>query len=281
MNNSSLIKRIRRPFRPLKRFYCQQKERILFKRALYPTDIFLVGHPKSGNTMMAYILAIIIFKDKEQRINLANVGEFIPTVHNEDKKIRRYPSLSEPRVFRNEEPIYPELYPKTIYLVREPRAVLVSYYHMCRTVFNDTKTTMQDFVKEYLQQGCRYEPELELWDKQVLAWVKRARHDKRVIIVKYEDIVNNKPEVLKRIIEFADIPCTEEYYNLALTRSTFEAMRKNEEEYGAESYPGEAGKRGRFIRKGKIDGWKQELTQDIEELIENKFSEAMKKVGYL
>lgn len=274
---------IRRPFRPLKSFYCQQKERIRFKQALYPTDVFLVGHPKSGNTMMAYILAILIFKDKEQRINLANLGEFIPVVHNGDNKIGRYPNLSEPRVFRNEEPIYPELYPKTIYLVREPRAVLVSYYHMYRTVLNDTKTTIQDFIKEYLQQGCiwRFEPELERWDKQVLAWVKRARHDKRVMIVKYEDIVNNKPEVFKRIIEFADISCTEDYYNLALTRSTFEAMRKNEEEYGAESYPGEIGKRGRFIRNGKTDGWKQELTQDIEELIKNEFSEAMKKVGYL
>ena len=36
----------------------------------------------------------------------------------------------------------------------------------------------------------------------------------------------------------------------------------------------------RFIRKGKIDGWREELSREQQKLIETKFSDAMAKVGY-
>lgn len=282
INNVSLVKMIRRPFRPLKRFYLQQREKIRFKNLVRPTDVFLVGHPKSGNTLMAYMLAIIVFKDFEKKINLENLNDYVPGLHFEDLSIEKYPVLADVRVFRNEVPIYPQLYPKTIYLVRDPRAVLMSYYHMYSTIFSDG-TSLRNFVEEYLRNGCieRYEPQIERWDRQVLLWARRADLDQRVFIVKYEDMLKNKPETLKKTLEFAGIRCTEELFDLVLTRSGFEAMRKTEEEFGEENYPGEMGKRGRFVRKGKAEGWKEEMPQDLAKAIEDEFSTGMKKVGYL
>jgi len=282
MSGTSIVKVIRKPFRPLKRFYERLRERILFKKWLRPTDVFLVGHPKSGNTLMAYMFAIVAFEDFENKINLANIDKYVPGIHAEDIAIGRHPKLSEPRIFRNEVPIYQELYPKTIYLLRDPRSVLVSYYHMYCTIFNDTKTTLESFVEEYLRNGNiqRYEPQIERWDRQVLAWANRAEHDDRVLIVKYEDLVKKKPEVLKQTLAFAGIHCTNELFDHALQRSSFEAMRKTEEEFGEENYPGEMAKRGRFIRKGKTEGWNEELSRDSVMAIQSEFSEAMKRVGY-
>lgn len=279
----SLVKTIRKPLRPFKRFYLKQRDARRFKRLLRPTDVFVVGHPKSGNTLMCYALAIAAFKDVEKNINLMNINNYVPGVHFEDLAIEKHAALPQPRLFRNEVPIYPKLYPKTIYLIRDPRAVLVSYYHMYRTIFNDMTTTLRDFVEEYLRNGNirRYEPQITRWDRQVSAWLDRAEHDERVLIARYEDMVNKKPQTLKHAFAFADIECSGTLFNLVLKRSSFEAMRKTEEEFGEENYPGEMAQRGRFIRKGKISGWTEELPPESTRAIENEFGRVMRRAGYL
>lgn len=283
MGQASIIKAIRRPLRPLKRLYVKQRDKARFMRFVRPTDVFLVGHPKSGNTLMAYALAIVVFKDFEKRINLANINDYVPGLHFEDLSIGKYPTLSQPRVFRNEVPIYPQFYPKTLYLVRDPRAALVSYYHMYCTIFNDTTTALRDFIDEYLRNGNirRYEPQITRWDRQVSAWLARAERDDRVLIVKYEDLVKKKPEIFKKTLAFAGIECPDALFDLVLERSSFEAMRKTEEEFGEENYPGDMGKRGRFVRKGRTEGWKEELPADTVRAIESEFAPAMKAMGYL
>ena len=57
-------------------------------------------------------------------------------------------------------------------------------------------------------------------------------------------------------------------------------MRKDEQEHGAESYPGKIGKRGRFIRRGKVDGWKDEMSPSLVQEIEKELGKTMKVLGY-
>lgn len=266
---------------PLFYLYRRRRDRISFKSHLRSSDVFLVGHPKSGNTWLAYMLATLIFKDTDNEIHLNNVGDYVPVIHGKDNRIGQYSHLPEPRVFRNEWTVYADLYPKSVYLVRDPRATLVSYYHMYRTISADANTTMEAFVKEYLSQGqiIRLEP-LVRWDRQVSAWMRRARHDGRVLIVKYEDMVRDRLGVLKRVLHFARIPCTKDDLELASARGEFHAMQKDEREHGAESYPGEIGQRGRFIRRGKVDSWKDEMTASLVEHIEKELGQTMKAIGY-
>lgn len=283
MSQVSFVRAIRVPFRPLKRFYVRQQEAIRFKSFVRPSDIFLVGHPKSGNTLMAYMFAIVVFRDFVRNINLANIDNYVPGIHFEDLAIVKHGMMAGPRVFRNEVPLFPQWYPRAIYLVRDPRAVLVSYYHMYRTIFNDTKTTIAEFVDEYLRNGNiqRYEPQITRWDRQVSIWLKRAERDSRIMIVPYEKMVKNKPEVLEHVLEFASVECSDALFEHVLERSSFAAMRKTEEEFGEENYPGEIGKRGRFIRRGEVSGWKEELPPESVQAIEREFGPVMKKMGYL
>jgi hypothetical protein len=101
------------------------------------------------------------------------------------------------------------------------------------------------------------------------------------MIVRYEDMVHDRRRVLKRVVEFAGIPCTEQDVALAVGRGSFEAMCADEEQHGAESYPGEIGQRGRFIRRGKAEGWLEEMPPNLVERIEYEFGQAMKEAGYL
>ena len=62
-------------------------------------------------------------------------------------------------------------------------------------------------------------------------------------------------------------------------------MRKEEIMYGAEPYSGDKGERSFYVRRGKTDGWQDEMSEGvarmIEKVIEKEFSKVMAQVGYL
>jgi len=265
-------------FSPIRKLRDKKK----FDRHLRANDLFIVGHPKSGNTWVAYMTAILAFKDMDNQINLSNIGTYAPVIHAKDSDIRKYNHTGGTRVFRNEWPVYPKKYPKVIYLVRDPRAILVSYYHMFVTYFDKQDISMNAFIKEYLSKGYiqSWEP-LMRWDRQVLYWLKRAQTDRRILLVKYEDTVADRRATLARIADFAEIEYTEALLDFVEERGSFSSMRANEDRHGAESYPDEIGQRGKFIRKGKIDSWRDEMPSKTVMRVERELAPAMKKMGYL
>ncbi len=228
------------------------------------------------------MLATLLEKRFGKRATLANLQEFIPAFHASDLKIETYSQLPNPRMFRNEGPRFPELYPRTIYIVRDPRAVLLSYYHHCLHDTRDENWKLDAFVEEMLEYGCikRLEPYIIPWDKQVSAWLHRAK-SQPVKIVKYEDMKKDRRKVLQEVVQFLGVSSTEQDITQAVERSSFENMRKEEEMYGAEPYSGTKGEGGFFMRRGKVDSWKEELSTQARKQIETEFGETMRKVGYL
>jgi hypothetical protein len=260
----------------------EKEQSARFRAQLRPTDTFLVGHPKSGNTWITYMLATLVEKNFGKRATLANLQEFVPAFHASDLKIESHSKLLDPRMFRNEGPKFPDLYPRTIYIVRDPRAVLLSYYHHCLHDTRDENWKLDDFIDEMLEHGCikRLEPYIVRWDKQVGDWLERANHQP-VQIVKYENMKKDRRAVLQEVVRFAGITCTEQDIAQAVERSSFENMRKEEEAHGAEPYSGTKGEGGFFMRRGKVDSWKEELSDRAKARIEKEFGGTMRKLGYL
>ncbi|WP_419857445.1 sulfotransferase domain-containing protein [Candidatus Palauibacter irciniicola] len=262
-----------------------------FLRSLRPTDVFLVGHPKSGNTWLAYMLAVLLSDDREGEVNLYNVGDHVPFVHGRDHEIAAWDHLPDPRVFRNEYPRYPHRYPGTLYLVRDPRAVLVSFWHMFATMFDDRAMTLSRFVDGYLSGGAPFDAwhrHLRRWDRQVAAALRRAEGGERVCIVRYEDLVSDREAALRRVAHFIgavpaeDVPAgTSERLSRAAARGSFEAMRDLEGRHGAEAYAGRARGEGRFVRRGQAEGWKDEMDPADAARIEAAFGPVMERAGYL
>lgn len=260
----------------------RRKRRPRFERALRPTDTFIVGHPKSGNTWLAYMLAILLFPDRRDSVNLVNVGDFVPFVHAHDYRIRRYPDLPDPRVFRNEVPEHPDLYPRTIYLLRDPRAVLVSFWHMYRTMFAED-LGFDPFLDQYLATSGIFEwwnAKLTPWDRQVDDALSRAETDASLTIVRYEEMVADRQAALRRLAAFLELPADPEALAAAVERGGFRSMRLDEEAHGAEAYEGRAAGEGRFVRKGRTDGWRDEIGSEQAARIEDAFGEVMARAGY-
>lgn len=261
----------------------RRQDHRFFQRHRRPTDVFLVGHPKSGNTWLAYMLGIAMRKNfGHKQITLGNVQEFFPAIHAKDYEIASYAQLPSPRIFRNETTVCGELYPKTIYIMRDPRSVLVSYYHHALHDLGEYDWTIGTFVEEMLTYGCirRLEPALVRWDKHVSYWFQRSKHQP-VKFVKYEELKRDRRQVLEDVIKFIGLVCDDEDIALAVEQGSFENMRKNEETYGAEPYSGTKGEKGYYVRNGKVDGWKKELSPGLAVRIEREFSATMRLAGYL
>jgi hypothetical protein len=245
------------------------------KKNLRATDLFLVGHPRSGNTWLSYMLAIALNDDHEARINLANIDKFAPYI-GDDRAVARFRNVSDPRLFRNHYPLWPGLYPKTIYIVRDPRAVIVSFYKILRTR-GDFDIGVNDFVERYLagKLRARY-PQLIRWDVQVLAWMRRATRQP-VLFVTYEDLARDRGAELRKIFGFIGQAPSDESLRLAVERGSFAAMQDMERDFGV----GRNAERGlNFVRRGEASSWNEELPAASRRRIEGELGDAMRTLGY-
>lgn len=251
-------------------------------RTLRPTDVFVVGHPKSGNTWVAFMLAVIVSEKMGKNVTMANVYEFVPNIHMSKVKIKHFENFPSPRVFRNENPTWQDHYPKTIYLVRDPRAVYLSYYHHWLHTDQENHGTLEEFVDEMLEFGCirRWEAWLVRWDRQVDEWVNRQKRQP-VKIVRYEDLKEDRKKFFREIVDFAGLSCSDALFSSAVEKGGFEAMQQSEKKHGAESFHGEQSEKGLFVRKGQVDSWREEMPAHVIEKIERKFQGTMKMFGYI
>jgi hypothetical protein len=258
-----------------------RRDKSRFRTALRPTDVFLVGHPRSGNTWLAYMLAILLESgDAPGRVTVANIGDFIPVIHGRDSWISEHEGLSDPRIFRNERPNVPDLYPRSLFVVRDPRSTLVSYYHFYKTLTGGAQT-LDAFIESYLADGCirGFEPVVR-WDQLVTEWIGRARR-RQVLIVKYEDLHQDRGRTLAEVARFCGLPDSAQAMASALERGSFQRMREGEERHGVEpQHPPDPPSRGWFFRQGQTDGWKTELSTPALEAIEKAFGPAMTTLGY-
>jgi aryl sulfotransferase len=88
----------------------------------------------------------------------------------------------------------------------------------------------------------------------------------------------NTAGVLKDVLNFAGIKCTDAKIDAAVEASRFERMRAAEEKGGVAGRTGE--QHERFVRRGRIASWQEEMGYRELTIIEQKYGEVMRKTGY-
>lgn len=102
-----------------------------------PEDVFIVGFPKSGNTLMQHIITHLVYGINEEG-SRSMVNLIVPDIYANSHYFR----FNTVCYFKSHERPQPN-YKRVIYLVRDGREALLSYYHMMKNMGKDISLTDQ------------------------------------------------------------------------------------------------------------------------------------------
>jgi Sulfotransferase domain len=241
---------------------------------ILPDDIFLVSFPKSGNTWTRFLLANLTHP--EQPATFANIDRLIPDPSATQK--RDLDRMPRPRIIKSHECFDPR-YPRVIYVVRDPRDVVISQYHYhrkLRKIENDSP--LEKFVTRFLAgETCPHGS----WGQNVSTWLATRERDSRFLLLRYEDMVENPARELAKVVAFLNLSVSPEQIAQAVERSSADRMRKLEKDQ-AELQGLTKGSRKdlSFVRAAASGGWRSELPASLVGRIENAWGPIMQNLGY-
>jgi estrone sulfotransferase len=236
------------------------------KLRTFKDDTFIVSYPKSGNTWVRFIIANLIYGEEEE-INFHKAKQFIPDfeVHHQDIE-----NLNRPRILKSHS-LYNPSFGKVVYIVRDVRDVYISYFYYLKNKLPENKT-ISEFIREIdTKEGG--------WARHINSWIQNK--SKNILIVKYENLLNNTFLEIKTIVEFMGLSFGNEKIRQAIAKSSFENMKKIEQTSGRPFLSEEAEKlSATFVRSGKKGEWKKKLNKADSQYLLNKHRLDLENLGY-
>lgn len=237
-----------------------------------PSDVFLVTYPKSGTIWLSFLVANVLKSDPLEQLNLQSLLKYVPDINEayfHRGSLVNYEAHQDPRVFSLHAP-YDSAFSKVVYVVRDPRDVMVSYWHFRRLTEPEFHLSLREFIETDYHWPCR-------WDEHVSGWIVKHNHP-NLLAVRYEDMRENTVRELSRIIEFCGLSYTERKIENAVDASGFGNMQQLEKQFGVHGVVGV--RNGSFVRRGQIGGWRNELDESCLRFIESKYYSVMDRFGY-
>lgn len=242
-----------------------------FLNSIRPSDIFIISYPRSGTTWLGFILANLLKSDPDEEIRPPNrYSPDINAAYFGNGTMQHWVDLPAPRFLRVHAP-YDPAFLKAIYVLRDPRDVMVSYYHFKRLTDPSFQLSMTEFVSRDDHWPGR-------WDEHVAGWLLRHRHP-RLLLVRYEEMRKDTVQAMKSILNFAGLTYGKEELAGTVEACDFNKMQALEPELRKAAGAVETNEE-RFVRRGKVGGWKDEIDIKNLQVIERRYGHVMRKFGY-
>lgn len=240
---------------------------------VFPDDTFIASYPRSGNTWTRFLLANLMHPD--QRVTFANIETFIPDATAlSSRQLKRIP---RPRLIKSHEYFEPR-YRKVIYLVRDPRDVVLSLYNFRRKYRSvDDSYPIERYVAERFLPG-----DMDVsWGEHVGSWLGTRMNQPGFLLVRYEDLLQDPLRELGRLASFLGVSGSAETLSQAIERSSANRLRQLES-VEHEAWVTTKGKRADvpFIAEAIAGAWKQKLPEPSVALIESSWGHLMNHLGY-
>jgi len=242
---------------------------------VFPDDIYLVSYPKSGNTWTRFLLANLVYPERNP--DFSNINALLPDIEEMSK--RDLERAQRPRILKSHQYFDPR-YPKVIYVVRDPRDVVLSEYHFDikrRAIADDFPR--QEFVSRFVRGEVNHAN--GTWAENVATWFYTRRGDSRFLLVRYEDLQTQALEEMGKIARFIGVSADPERLAFAVKQSAADRMRELEKKQGQLwSSTRETRQDKPFVRSAKAGGWKAELPESSIAEIEGAWGSLMRDIGY-
>jgi hypothetical protein len=241
---------------------------------ILPDDIFLVSFPKSGNTWTRFLLANLRFPD--QPATWANINRLIPDPDGTTK--RDFDQMPQPRIIKSHDCFDPR-YRRVIYIVRDPRDVVVSQYHYHRKLRKiEDDSPIEKFVTRFLAgETCPHGS----WGQNISTWLYTSEGDPRFLLLRYEDLVKDTAGELAKVAAFLHLAAGPEQIAQAVERSSADRMRQLEKTQTDKNGLMRGSRKDlSFVRAAGSGGWHSDLPAPMVARIEAAWGPLMQHLGY-
>ena len=240
---------------------------------VFPDDTFIASYPRSGNTWTRFLIANLMHPGHQ--VTFANIETIIPDATAlSSRELKRVP---RPRLIKTHEYFEPR-YRKVIYLVRDPRDVVLSLYNFRRKYRSVADSyPIEQYVAERFLPG-----DLDVsWGEHVGSWLGTRMNQPGFLLVRYEDLLQDPRRELCRLAGFLGIAASTEKLEQAIARSSANQLRQLEKAEH-ETWVTTKGKRADvpFIAEAVAGAWKQKLPEPSVALIESAWGHMMTSLGY-
>ncbi|XP_070589502.1 amine sulfotransferase-like [Erythrolamprus reginae] len=240
-------------------------------------DTFIITYPKSGTIWTQNIVSLILYeghRDGTENVTLIDRAPWLEyNIFHVD-----LPSRPSPRIISSHLPYY--LVPKglqnkkgkIIYVLRNPKDVLVSNYHFHKITSKlETPKDFDTFFEKFLagRVFC------SSWLDHVEGWYAH-KGDFNILFLSYEEMKKDLRSSVLKICNFLGKKLTEKEVDDVVYKATFDNVKVDSRaNYISRDLLG-----GNFLRKGTIGDWKNTMTVAQSERFDHVFKERMEKLPF-
>jgi hypothetical protein len=244
--------------------------------AVYPDDTFIVSYPRSGNTWVRFLVANLAWP--QESVSFANIERLVPdTSSQSNRALKRTP---RPRIIKSHQYFDPR-YPRVLYIVRDPRDLVLSYYDFQRKqrqIADDYP--LSGYVDDFVS-GRLISADWGSWGENVASWIYTRKNQDRFLLARYEDMKLDTESELRKIAVFLGLEASPDQLRHAIEASSAERMRELERTQSGEWV---ATKKHRhdipFVGAATSGRWQADLPAALVSRIELTWGSLMLALGY-
>ena len=141
---------------------------------------------------------------------------------------------------------------KYIYIYRNPKDIVVSFYHhYTNDKYDSFVGTFDEFFQMYMEKNCFN------YCEQMKEYINH-RDDPNLFVLSYEELQAQFKVKVNEIATFLEVDLTEEHFELIAKDTNFGVMRENQFINSSQHI-----KEGfHFFPKGKVGTWKTTLSEE-------------------
>ncbi|KAG9350007.1 hypothetical protein JZ751_026360 [Albula glossodonta] len=232
-----------------------------------PDDILIATYPKAGTTWLSEIVDQLYFGEMEGRKPNIPIYERVPfleiCVEGLEKGTDAVESLpTSPRLIKTHLPV--QLVPKSfweqncrvLYVARNPKDNLVSFYHFDR--MNKVQPEAGPWDK-YIDKFSSGQLVFGSWYDHVQGWWNKRETYPRMLYLFYEDMNEDLSREISRISSFLGLSPSEKEKERVTGKTKFETMKSNSmADYSTFDMMDQS--ISPFMRKGTVGDWKNHFT---------------------
>ncbi|XP_006997237.1 sulfotransferase 2A2-like isoform X1 [Peromyscus maniculatus bairdii] len=239
-------------------------------------DTVIVTYPKSGTNWMKEIVCLIQTKGDPSWIQSVPIWDRSPWIESQ----RGYQLLINkegPRLITSHLPFH--FFPKSffsskakiIYVIRNPRDVLVSgYFYWSKTKFVKNPYSLTTYFEWFLKGNVPFGS----WFEHTCAWLS-MRETGNFLLLSYEDMKKDTKSTIKKICDFLGKKLEPDELDMVLKYSSFQAMKENNMSNYSLVCEDLFNNGFALLRKGMTGDWKNHFTVAQAEAFDKVFQEKM------